>query len=191
MNEQDIFNGIRSDNQRIITDFYKGNMTEFLSFAKGYFSISRDEAKDFYQEAFYQMYFNIKNGRLKTLTCQLKTYLFAIGKNKIHNELRKNKRTLPQFNDDSWQSEIEELDRLEIETNYSNKLDIVYDEVYRLTDPCKKILVSFYFKRLSYYEIMREMPDYSVIDALKTQKYKCMKRLEKILKERFAILNLN
>jgi len=134
------------------------------------------------------MYFNIKNGKLKTFTCQPKTYLFAIGKNKINNELRKKGRPIPPLPSDP---SIDEIDQLEIETTYTDKLDIVYDEVHNLTDPCKKILISFYYKKLSYNEILSEMPDYSIVETLKTQKYKCMKRLEKILKERFAVLNFN
>jgi RNA polymerase sigma factor (sigma-70 family) len=137
---------------------------------------SKEDAQDVFQDAFYIL---IKKTEQEdfNLTSELSTFLVGIAKNVW---LKKLTRT-----------------NLDIET-YKAELEIVTDEVsekeeenlkkvrhmsFALTElgePCKSILIQYYYLKQTMQEIAAAF-HYTNAENAKNQKYKCLQRLKKIV----------
>ena len=172
-----------------IKKFYEAHRKSFIKFAKLYYKVDDLFAIEVYQEAQYIMYTNFIDGRVKDLKSSLKTYLFSIGKNLILNEFKR-RGQYEEFKDIHISNKLAELDQIEVENEHTRKMTIVREAVSVLKDPCKSILTYFYWAKKKLDVILTLMPNYNSIDALKVQKYKCMQRLEKLVKAEFAKLEI-
>lgn len=145
--------------------------TEFIQWLCGRLGCDQELAKDIYQQSILIFYENIQSGRLTLLTSQVKTYLFSIGRNKYYEAVREQKKSddfKPQDIDD--ESLPEELLQ-KVETNLE-----------RLGEPCRSLLVEYYYHKRSMEQLVI-MFDYKNADSAKNQKYKCLERLRKLMKE--------
>ena len=132
---------------------------------------------EFYQATILIFYDNIVTGKLKTLTVSLKTYLFAIGKNKWREYERFKHRITSKSEFASWHiisdSESNGEDDL--------KLSQIKNGLEKLGDPCRSLLEAFYYQGLKLDDIVISM-GYKSKEAARTGKYKCMQRLRKLIK---------
>lgn len=71
------------------------------------------------------------------------------------------------------------------------KLAIISDLIGQMSERCAEILSRFYYEEMDYSKMIGELPTYGSIDALKTQKYKCMQRLKALSGERYNQININ
>ncbi len=185
--KQEILELIKSNDHKSIANVYKSYRNEFIAFACKKYAVSPEEAKENYQQAFLITINNIKNGRLTHLTSSLKTYLFQVGRNQINNELKRNAR---QSNIESqhgiYEDNINDFDF----NNYNEKeykiKKVIRESFQKLSDTCRKLLSLFYFEKKRHEEIMTIM-NYANIDSVKTQKYKCFKRLETVVRSEYSI----
>lgn len=180
MTDQEILQLIKEDNSKVITQVYKKYHDEFIRFVrKGYPQFNIDSAEDAYSECFHAFYRNVKLGKLVNLKCELKTYLFQIGKYKVIDEINRKSRSgekdLIQY---LPSDEMLELDYFEEKDILIKKTRLLDETVALLTDPCKKLLTLFWYKEKSDKEIL-EMTDYSSTDTVKMQRSRCMKTLKK------------
>lgn len=149
--------------------------------------------KDIFQSSLLALWDNIRNRRLyvedgelkgkdgSTFTSTLTTYFMGIVNNKYLEWLRKNpivpsikleKEKVPEdFSDDDIVDGFDEDDE-----TYRRRR-IVSHRVSHLAKQCNKILTLYYYEEKDYDEIMVLMPTFQSKDALKTAKYKCLKRL--------------
>ena len=182
MSEQILIEKIKQKDESIIIDLYNGYKDAFFRFLQRDFSsLDEDNLQDLYQEAWYAVYRNIKDGRLLQLTSTLKTYLFQIGRNQANTLVKKLNKT----NGDEPIVEIHDPEPFPPEDIESQKANIVRSAIDELTEICRKIMKLFYYEKKKLDEILFILEDFSSKDALKTKKYKCMKRLEKIVKDKF------
>lgn len=173
------------NNQKIITKFYDMYLNDFIYFSMSHFKVKADSAKGIYQDAQYILISNFRDGRIKELSCSLKTYLLSIGRNLIINEQkRQGKQT--EFMENHSSFALPDLDEIEEENDHSHKSSIVRDAVSALKDPCKTILTLFYYDKKKLEDILTVLPNYSSKDTLKNQKSKCINRLEKLVKDEFS-----
>jgi RNA polymerase sigma-70 factor (ECF subfamily) len=112
---------------------------------------------------------------LVKLTSDLKTYLFAIGKNKIR-ELRDAGR---RFRDMQERYEIPEDENKQEKELLFEQLELSLEA---LGDPCKRILELYYYYKKSLIEIA-DMLEYKNTDTVKNLKYKCLGRLRKLYRQ--------
>lgn len=180
MTDHEVLLLIKEDNPKVITHVYKKYHDEFIRFVRrGFPKFSADSAEDAYSECLQALHRNVKNGRLVNLRCDLKTYLFQIGKYKVIDEINRISRTrgnvlieyLPP-------EEILELDYFEEEDEKVKKNLLVSDTIAKLTEPCKTILTLFWYEEKRDAEIIT-MTDYSSTDTVKNQRSRCMKNLIK------------
>lgn len=175
---------VRIEGKEALATLYKTYRAEFLNWAFK-FGCSREEAKDAYQSAVLSFYENVVSGRLTVLTSSTKTYLFAIGKNKLL-EMRRASAKL---------SEIEEVgedilaikeEELHADPLHLKRVTICLE---KLGEPCATLLKEFYYHCRSLEEIAMLM-EYKTTDSAKNQKYKCLVRLRKLFnEEKFAFDN--
>lgn len=213
MIEQKIFEKLKVRDENTIKEEYNRYRETFFLFIKKYFKLDDDTIKDLYQEVWYTFYQNIKNESLLVLTSSLKTYLFQIGRNKALNVLKdlgkstdatrsqsiselENKGHLSSNTTNQeisglksiyepWEDDSQMRVLSGIDDKQLKKLSIVKQVVARMTKTCKSILIPFYFENKKLDEIFNSLIKYTTKNALKTQKYKCMKSMEKLLLEEF------
>ena len=168
--EQELFSALKRGSETAFKEVYQNNRSLFLNFARKY-GLDEADVLDIYQDAYIVFYENIRNGKLVELKSSVSTYLISIGKYKIMDRLRKNKKKVKV---DSFMNVIKEVDD-EIES-----FDIVDEELSKeqkllqryfeeLGEKCKAILMMFYYKQYSIKQIMAE-GGYNSENVVKSQK---------------------
>ncbi len=170
---QSIVELIRMHGQEALKNVYLEHRDEFISWARRQMHCSADQAKDAYQQAIIILYENIVNAKLVMLQSSEKTYLFAIGKNKLREMLREDVRF----------QNLDSIDYMELgaeeEPVDPKKLRHASECLQHLGEPCKRLLEEFYYHQSTMTRIAEKL-GYKNEDAAKSQKYKCLARLRKL-----------
>lgn len=180
MTDQEILQRIKEDNPKVISHVYKQYHDEFIRFVrKGYPQFSVESAEDAYSECFHALYRNIRVGKLISLTCSLKSYLFQIGKYKVIDEINRKcrieQKEIVQY---LPSDEMLDLDFFEEKDEAIKKTRLLGEIVGLLADPCKTLLRLFWFDQKKDAEIV-ELTEYTSTDTVKNQRSRCMKTLKK------------
>ena len=181
MSENDVIARIKTGDERELGAIYEKYRQEFISWIIRNYSCNIDEAKEVYQLAIMIFYENIINGKLTTMTSSIKSYVFAVGKNKMLEQKKFANRfthnlegTMDLINEDQPAEDVEQ---------HEAALKLVERCLHLLGEPCKGLLELYYYRRKSMTDIAENL-GYKNTDTAKNQKYKCMKRLKKIFEER-------
>jgi RNA polymerase sigma factor (sigma-70 family) len=147
---------------------------------------SSDDAEDVLQDSVVILWERVRSGRFE-YTAKLSTFLFAIAKNVwSRKRMRKQRETATEFNSDILESDdTSQLDML-VESERSKKIAQALEE---LGDPCKTLLLLYYWEEKSQEEIAVQM-GFANAATVKSKKYTCKKMLEKILKDLEISLDL-
>lgn len=179
MKDKEIIKGFLANDEQVITEFYRGFKFRFCTYFRAKFSKDENYVNDLYQDVCSVLWNNIQTGKLtpETLTSSLSTYLISVGKYSLMAKDRKYKEIT---NDE----EIRKLNFVEDDAdelkNRIEREDFVERMVSEMKPPCSDILKAFYWDRLSGAEIA-EKHNFSNADSVKTQKYKCLKKLKPLL----------
>jgi len=140
---------------------------------------TESDAEDLLQEAVIVLWERVRSGRFE-YSAKLSTFIFATAQNIWRRRLARMKRETPtDFNDTTpAQDDISPLEEL-IEDERSKKIATA---LVKLGEPCKTLLVLFYWDEQSMDEIAKQM-SFANADTVKSKKYQCKKALEKILVE--------
>ncbi|MEZ4885342.1 MAG: sigma-70 family RNA polymerase sigma factor [Chitinophagales bacterium] len=142
---------------------------------------SEEDAVDIFQDAIIALYKNAKAGKLENLTSQLKTYLFAIGKNIFLSQLRQRKETTSdaplEFTESS---EIRAQDMLQS----MDRKKMIARLLKQMQHPCQRILYLFFYRQYSIEAIQKDL-NYKSQDVVKTQKRRCIKALQAQMAKEF------
>lgn len=178
---------IKNDQLRV-QKIYEGNEREFSrlysecrflvnSYKSNYRGNKKVSVEDAYSEAAYICYANIKSGKLRLLSAELKDYISGVMRFKLYDENKK------------YGSEVE-IEQIEFhydisdeDTELINKRSIVSRFVESMKEPCKTIIEQFYLEKKKYKEILKKVKGYTTINALKTKSYKCKIEMEEGLRE--------
>lgn len=135
---------------------------------------TEDEAKDVYQEALLAFWQKAISGKL-VLTSKISTFLYSICMNQWRKELERKSRL-----------SSEEVDSEEYQTHDAEeRYKVVMQCISELGDTCKKILTYYYFDGLNMTDIAEKL-NFANTDTAKTKKYKCKKKLDSLIKERYS-----
>jgi RNA polymerase sigma-70 factor (ECF subfamily) len=178
MNEKVIIEEIKKGNRNQLANIYRAYRSEFIAWLSSKFECSRDEARDIYQIAILTLHENIVNEKLKHLNSSIKTYLFAIGKNKILESKKAQNRF--SYEIDPGELELEEINNWEQEDREQH-LELMKSSVEKLGNPCKSLLELYYYHNMSLEAIAGQM-SYKNTATAKTLKFKCLGRLRNIFK---------
>lgn len=177
MIDHTIIQDIKNGNESKLTVVYKAYRDEFISWAVRNYQCPEETAKDIYQVVIVIFYENIMSGKLVSLQSSVKTYIFAIGKNKLF-EYQASLRKQSNFQEAFIREPVEESFTEEKEEVYA----MLETALQELGEPCKTLLVLSYYKNYSTEEIASAL-NYKSTDSAKTQKYKCLVRLKKIVQK--------
>lgn len=162
---------IKQSGSRALSDLYVRYRVEFIQWLCGRLGCDTELAKDIYQQTILTFYENVQSGKLTSLTSHVKTYLFSIGKNKYYEAVRDQQKKELMKNWDPAETNSQET-----------LLQKVEDCLQKLGEPCRSLLIQFYFHKRNMEQLM-ELFQYKNIDTAKNQKYKCLERLRKMVKE--------
>lgn len=137
-----------------------------------------EQAEDVFQEAMMVLFHQSKNEDF-VLTSKLSTYLLAICKRLWYKQITQDKKTVLQedFSEEEWTYSEDAIKAKEEKEEDFKRLD---QALIELGSPCKELLEAFYLDNRNLEELV-ELFDYSNTNTAKTQRYKCMNRLRKIM----------
>jgi RNA polymerase sigma factor (sigma-70 family) len=153
------------------------------SFIIGYGG-SRQDAEDVFQETVVSFIEVVKKGKYR-MEASIKTFLVSVAKNIWLNEIKKRERS-------GAREKLFESTRDQKEADVSHHIaDLekkrqLRDLVYKLGEPCQKILLLFYYENLSMKEIVDHLP-YENEQVVRNKKYKCLQQLTGMIKENPSI----
>jgi RNA polymerase sigma factor (sigma-70 family) len=173
-----IVSEIRKKNDVALRELYKTHYPMIVHLICSN-SGTEQEAKDIYQEAIMAFYERVQQPAF-TLTCKIKTYLYAVCRRLWLKKLAEKKRFNGSIDEaESFLGiETEMVDILEKE----KRLRRMGSSLDGLGEPCRSIIEDFYINDLSMEDISAKF-GYTNADNAKNQKYKCLQRLKKIFFE--------
>jgi len=175
--EEEWLNRIRSGDESALKEVYLKYNSEFLVWIANLNGFNSKESSEVYHLTMLAFFENVKRGKLTTLSSQLKTYIFGIGKNKAKEFKRLYRVKSVSLDALGFDYPSEEPQLAE---NNNGLLSILKKGLQKLGNPCRSLLEAFYLDGLSMEEISKTF-DYKSATVAKTQKYKCIQRLKKIV----------
>jgi RNA polymerase sigma factor (sigma-70 family) len=173
-----IVSEIRKKNEVALRELYKTNypmIVNLICTNNG----TEQEAKDVYQEAVIAFYERLQQEDF-TLTCRIKTYLYAVCRRLWLKRLAEKKRyngNIPEV--ESFLGIDREIENIEEKEKSYSQMNVA---LQGLGEPCRSIIEDFYIHDLSMEDI-RVKFGYTNADNAKNQKYKCLQRLKKLFFE--------
>lgn len=139
---------------------------------------SHADADDVLQDSVIILWERVRSGRFE-YTARLSTFLFAIAKNVWSRKRAKRQRETPtELESDMLESGDASQLELMIE---SERSQTVASALEKLGDPCKTLLLLYYWEEKSQEDIAAQM-GFANAATVKSKKYTCKKMLEKILR---------
>ena len=166
--------------QHKLNKFAAEQWDKTLAYLQGYYSLSRSDCEDVFQEAFIVLYKNVTEGKL-TLTSSLSTYFIGICRNKAREKMRGKGKELKIIDEfpNTTKDEFEDS-RIDILISYGEdasqievrKEAIVREIVSKLPSPCDQILWGFYRDGFSM-KTLAKMYNYKSEGSVKVTKHRC------------------
>lgn len=163
-------------------DLYNTYKEEFVRWSGFRYKLDKEDALDVFQEVVISLYESVKSGKLDEINYQLKTYLFAIGKNMIINRIKYDQR-FDRGSDPTDEVEIFNRGEQEIEVNQRHTL--IMAQLEKMDEPCYSILKLFFYDGFSMEAIASNL-HYKNSDVAKSQKLRCINELRKRVKENYG-----
>lgn len=146
-----------------------------------YPTLSVLDAEEIYNDAILALYQNVKDGKLKELTCSLQTYINRIGEHKAIDIIRKKHldlEELPEYETLDYCERTQEYWLADGDTMEEERKNTIYHLIEKLVEPCKRILFSFYYDHCSM-EVIAKSMGMANSDVAKTQKNRCMGKVKR------------
>ncbi|MBI3511679.1 MAG: sigma-70 family RNA polymerase sigma factor [Bacteroidetes bacterium] len=132
-----------------------------------------EDARDLFQEASVVLFEQLSSGKFE-LHSSLKTWIYAVCRNKWLKQLEKKKKNIRL-------TDFEKAEDVMMEEKSSN--EIIHQQLRislsRLGVGCRKLLLLFYYFKKNMEEIATDL-GYTNADNAKSQKYKCLQKLKTI-----------
>lgn len=173
MKDREILDKIAKGDESALKYLYKKYyrmMTKLVISNNG----SEEEAKDIYQDALIVFWQKVIGGQL-ILTSRISTYLYSVCLNLWRKELDRKNRLSHEEKDEAQYMDNDKEEREKI----------IHECINELGDTCKKILTYYYFEKMSMQDIAEKL-DFANTDTTKTKKYKCKKRLDQLVKQKYS-----
>jgi RNA polymerase sigma factor (sigma-70 family) len=166
---------IRKKDERALRELYRTHYPMVVHLVCSN-SGTEQEAKDVYQEAVIAFYEKAQQPQF-TLTCKIKTYLYAVCRRLWLKRLWEKKRVTGNIQEvESFAGIDEEMIEIEEKENRFIKMGTALSA---LGEPCRSIIEDYYIRDFSM-ENISEKFGYTNAENAKNQKYKCLQRLKKL-----------
>ncbi len=146
---------------------------------KFYGGSSQQDAEDTFQETVVSFIDIVTKGKYRK-EASVKTFLVSIAKNIWFNEIKKRERSGNREKKFEQGRDQNEMDIGQLIGDLEKKRQL-RELVYRLGEPCRKILMLFYYENLSMKEMADHLP-YENEQVIRNKKYKCLQQLTLFIK---------
>ncbi len=141
---------------------------------------TEDDAEDLLQEALIVLWERVRSNRFEYRS-RLSTFIYATVKNMWRRRLARSRREAPaDIEQDTGYIENATALDIMIESEEARR---VHEALGLLGDPCRSLLIMFYWEDRSMEEIAAAL-HFANAETAKSKKYQCKKALQKLLKER-------
>jgi RNA polymerase sigma factor (sigma-70 family) len=145
---------------------------------------TEDEAKDVFQESVIVFYEKASKPDF-VLSSAISTFLYSISERLWFKKIRDVKS-----HEAALDTSFDITDNEEIRVNDEQNAKTIDQLLEHLGNPCKTLLTNYYYLKMSMKEIAQSM-SYSSENIAKNQKYKCLERAKKMVKEKLFFLVTN
>jgi RNA polymerase sigma factor (sigma-70 family) len=148
------------------------------------YGANEQDADDVFQETVIAFVDIVQKDKFR-MEASIKTFLVSVARNIWRNEMKKRQRTdFRELRFESGRAQSE--DGINDWINESEKKKQLRDLVFKLGEPCQKLLMLFYYENLSMKEILNYLP-YENEQVVRNKKYKCLQQLTEIMKSHPSI----
>ncbi len=176
--DDDPITRIKTGDRKYLRSLYDENRDAFVQWVKGQYGTDQDLAMEIYQSAFTALYYNVREGKITELKSQLKTYLFAIGRNQLRDRYKLEKKYIDV--PENFASHVEadhnvmdKYDRHHLKTKVGRLLD-------KIGEPCRTVLRLYYYNHYSMEAIAAHM-NYKTEQVAAKRKFLCLKQLREMM----------
>jgi RNA polymerase sigma factor (sigma-70 family) len=167
----------KGDEEEPLVALYKTSRRPVVSYIMKN-SGTADDAEDILQEAVVVLWEKVRSGKFQ-YEAQLSTFIMGIAKNIWLRRLAQRRKEIPEG---THIDEVESPDPSPLEGLIeSDTSKLVRDSLNKLGDPCRRLLLLFYWEELPLEKIALAM-GFANAETVKSKKYQCKKALERILK---------
>lgn len=180
MDAQEVIAKINSGDDKFLETVYALNRPIFVGWFRKR-GCPDDRISEWYQEAFFLFFEQVREGKLTKSDASVSTYLVGIGKN-LDRQTRKN---YWEKNVDKQGADIlltaENFGEREEEGAPPEATEKVKGALKKLGENCREILIMFYYRRFSM-EAIAARANLKNENTAKKTKYECLKKLREIYK---------
>lgn len=170
---------IKEGDDQFLRKLYEHKRPGFVSWFQKTYTLSKQQSIDLFQKAFSIFYFNVKDGKIVTLTSTIETYIFGIGKILMKEDFRRESRL----------TSLEEIPDVHLadysifrDEDKAHEQSLVGKILEVLEEPCKSLLTMYYFNNYSMAHIA-EILGYKNQGVVKKKKCLCLKSVRSLLIE--------
>lgn len=141
-----------------------------------------------FENSLFEFWNEVNKKELNELNTDIEGYIWGIMKKKIKNIIKKQilkEKYLKEISVENYS----QFEKYEEEQDDFEKKQIVYNTIESFEEPCKSILHLFYYRKVSYKDMVGYIRGYDSSDAIKSKSYQCRKKLENILMKEFKNIN--
>lgn len=180
---------IRQGDKLFLKELYKRNRGAFMKWAQWRYSCPAEDIADVYQQAFTIFFYNVKAGKFTGLNSIIQTYLFGIGKNLL------NKRLTSKLQETESLDDIPEVllaeDAVSEKHEGTHRQLLVQSILLKIGEPCRSILMKYYFDNFTM-EAIAENMGYKSAMVAKKKKCECLMKIRSVLRSKdMVIKNVN
>ena len=186
-NEKELLLALKNHDEEGIKYFYQANWPMILQLVK-LNSGNEHQAKDLYQDCIMTLLEKVWAPEF-TLSCKLSVFLYAICKNKWLYTIRAVTHTqvvdIENYAEDQVVPDDLITDPVEKDELSAENLPLpeeLIDSITCLGDPCKTLLIGFYYKRFSMEQLAKKLR-FKNARVAKQRKFICIKRLRQSFTE--------
>lgn len=176
MRFQRLIDDIKSGNSDILSVVYMKYRNDFFSFIRKSNNFTKEQVEDAFIDAILILRLNILSDRIQIQNSSVKTYLFAVGRNLLMEEFRRETKLIELQSDGAYGNLLHETESTDGELTNIKRIQEVFDQ---LSPGCRRMLTHIYFHGWSYQDIQEEY-QYQSIEALRVQRVRCIKQLKRI-----------
>jgi RNA polymerase sigma factor (sigma-70 family) len=170
---------IRKGDEEALVELYKANRKTIRAYVMRN-NGTLDDAEDMLQEALIVLWERVRTGRFE-YTAKLGTFIYGVVKNMWSRELARKRREQPVVEDLEFVTANNNPTALD-DLIKNEHVDSIRNALNRLGEPCKKLLMLYYWEELSMEEIAEEL-GFANAETAKSKKYQCKEMLKKLLSD--------
>jgi RNA polymerase sigma factor (sigma-70 family) len=165
---------------RFLYQEYAGYVSSFIMTH----GASEQDAEDTFQETVLSFVDTVKKGKYR-MEASVKTFLISVARNIWLNEVKKRERSGIREKQFEHGRDQNETDVSYAISDREQKRQL-RELLYKLGEPCRKLLMLYYYENLSMKEMVEHLP-YENEQVVRNKKYKCLQQLMGYIKENPAI----